>query len=235
MTIKILFDKEKLDSRFESGWGISYLLGDMLFDTGEKPEYLLHNMKALGINPEELKKVIISHNHWDHRAGLWDLLKINKDLEIYGCSDFFDEFKDKLKGYNFIKIEASKEIGKNIYTTGPFKASHKGMPILEQSLIVQNKDSISIICACGHMGLIDLINKAKSLFNGLKINLLLGGFHFIEADMRMAQYVVSQIKKSGIVKIAPAHCTGNEVAKLFKDLYGKNFITIKTGTEIELW
>jgi len=159
MLIKILFDKEKIDDRFESGWGISYLIGDVLFDTGEKSEYLLHNMKALSVKPEELKKVVISHNHWDHRAGLWDLLEINKNLEVYGCSDFYEEFKDKLKNYNFIKVEDFKEIAESIYTTGPFMASHKGTAILEQAIILKNKEEVSILCACGHMGLVNLINK----------------------------------------------------------------------------
>jgi 7,8-dihydropterin-6-yl-methyl-4-(beta-D-ribofuranosyl)aminobenzene 5'-phosphate synthase len=234
MQIKILFDKEKINDTFESGWGVSYLIGDVLFDTGEKPEYLLHNMKAFGVKPEALKKVVISHNHWDHRAGLWGLLEMNKNLEIYGCSDFYDEFKDKLKNYNFIKVEASKEIAENIYTTGPFKAFHKGTAVLEQTLVVKHKEEISIICACGHMGLINLINKAKELFVGKKIKLLLGGFHFIETDMRMAQYIVNETKKLGVECIAPAHCTGSEVTKLFEDLYGKNFITIKTGVELEI-
>ncbi|MFA5271338.1 MAG: MBL fold metallo-hydrolase [Candidatus Omnitrophota bacterium] len=234
MQIKILFDKEKLNETFESGWGISYLIGDVLFDTGEKPEYLLHNMEVFGVKPQDLKKVVISHNHWDHRAGLWDLLEMNKNLEVYGCSDFYDEFKEKLKNYNFIKIEVFQEIAGNIYTTGPFKALHKGSVVLEQALILKKEEEISILCACGHMGLVDLINKAKDRFPGKKINLLLGGFHFIEADMRMAQYVVSETKKLGVEKIAPAHCTGNEVAQLFKDLYGKNFIIIKTGTEIQI-
>lgn len=233
MKIKILFDKEKIDDRFESGWGISYLIGDVLFDTGEKSEYLLHNMKVLGVKPEELKKVVISHNHWDHRAGLWDLLKINKDLEIYGCSDFYDEFKVKLKGCNFIKIETFQEIASNVYTTGPFKALHKGTTVLEQALILKKEEEISIVCACGHMGLVNLINKAKERFLGKKINLLLGGFHFMETDMRMAQYIVAEIKKLSVRKVAPAHCTGSEVAQLFEDSYGKNFITIKTGIEIE--
>ncbi|MFA6280919.1 MAG: MBL fold metallo-hydrolase [Candidatus Omnitrophota bacterium] len=234
MRIKILFDKEKVNDSFESGWGISYLVGDVLFDTGEKSEYLLHNMKALGVKPEELKKVVISHNHWDHRAGLWGLLEINNNLQVYGCADFYDEFKDKFKNCNFVKIETFQEIAGDIYTTGPFKTSHKGTPVLEQALIVKNKEEISIICACGHMGLIDLINNVKALFCGKKINLLLGGFHFMETDMRLVQYVVSETKESGVEKIAPAHCTGSEAAQLFKDLYGKNFITIKTGIEIKI-
>lgn len=234
MQLKILFDKEKIDDRFESGWGLSYLLEDTLFDTGEKFDYLLKNIQAFGINPDAIKKVVISHNHWNHRAGLKELLKLRNDLKIYGCSDFFQEFKKKLNPLNFVEITNFNQISKDIYTTGPFKALYKASPILEQSLIVKTKKGISIICACGHMNLIELITRAKSLFSDERINFLIGGFHLIDADNRLTEYIVKEVKKMGIQTIAPSHCSGYEASRLFKELCGKNFIEVKTGMVFEL-
>ena len=45
---------------------------------------------------EAIERVVISHNHWDHSGGLWGLLNINKNIEVFVCSDFAGEFKDKL-------------------------------------------------------------------------------------------------------------------------------------------
>ncbi|MCK9616056.1 MAG: MBL fold metallo-hydrolase [Candidatus Omnitrophica bacterium] len=234
MKLKILFDKERIDDRFESGWGLSYLLEDTLFDTGEKFDYLLKNIQAFGVSLDTIKKLVISHNHWNHRTGLTELLKLRNDLKIYGCSDFFQEFKDRINSSNFIEITNFSQISKDIYTTGPFKTLYKASPILEQSLIVRTKEGISIICACAHMSLIELINRAKFLFANQKINFLIGGFHFIDTDNRLIEYIVKEVKNMGIENIAPSHCSGYEATRLFKGLYGKNFIEIKAGMVLEL-
>ena len=234
MKLKILFDRERIDDRFESGWGLSYLLEDTLFDTGEKFDYLLKNIQAFGVNLDAIKKLIISHNHWNHRAGLEELLKLRDDLKIYACSDFFQEFKPKLNPSNSIEVANFMQISKDIYTTGPFKTLYKASPILEQSVVVKTKKGISIICACAHMSLIELINKAKFLFAGEKINFLIGGFHLIDTDNRLIEYIAKEIKKMGIENIAPSHCSGYEATKLFKELYGKNFIELKAGMAVDL-
>lgn len=50
MKVKVIFDKEKIDNRFQSGWGLSYLIDEhVLFDTGERGSFLLHNMEVLHI------------------------------------------------------------------------------------------------------------------------------------------------------------------------------------------
>jgi 7,8-dihydropterin-6-yl-methyl-4-(beta-D-ribofuranosyl)aminobenzene 5'-phosphate synthase len=234
MKLQIIFDKEKIDDRFESGWGIAYLLEDTLFDTGEKFDYLSKNLKAFCISPDTIKNVVISHNHWNHRCGLWELLKLKKDLKIYGCSDFFQEFKDKLNLVNFIEITNFNQISKDIYSTGPFKTLYKADPVLEQALIVKTKKGISIVSACSHMSLIELINRAKFLFANEKINFLIGGLHLIDTDNRLTEYVVKEVKNMGVLNVAAGHCSGYEAVKFLKTLYGKNLIELKSGMVLEL-
>lgn len=234
MKLKVIFDKERIDEKFEGGWGIAYLLEDTLFDTGEKFDYLMNNLKAMGVPIDTIKKVVISHNHWNHRSGLWELLKIKKDLKIYGCADFFEEFKGQLDISNSIRVDNFMQISKDIYTTGPFKTLYKADPILEQSLIAKTKKGISIISACSHMSLIELINRAKFLFPGEKINFLIGGFHLMETDKRMVEYLAGEVKKMGVLNVASGHCSGYEAAQIFRDLYGENFIETKAGMILEL-
>lgn len=234
MQLKILFDKEKIDNRFETGWGLSYLLEDTLFDTGEKFEYLSANMKTLDINFDKIKNIVISHNHWDHRGGLFGLLNTKNDLKVYGCSDFYKEFKKELDGHDFNEVTGFMQITKDIYSTGPFKSRYKDIFIEEQSLIIKSGHGISVICGCTHMGLLELIKKIRILFKDEKINFLIGGFHLLDSDNRFIEYIVKEIQKIGVEKIGPSHCTGYEAIKLFKQSYGKNCIEIKTGMIIDL-
>jgi 7,8-dihydropterin-6-yl-methyl-4-(beta-D-ribofuranosyl)aminobenzene 5'-phosphate synthase len=58
--------------------GLSFLVsvtsGDrrrsLLFDTGSTVGGLAHNLHVLGINPEEIETIVLSHGHFDHTTGL---------------------------------------------------------------------------------------------------------------------------------------------------------------------
>ena len=76
MKIKVLFNSKSAYISLRSGWGLSMLIGNnILFDTGESGAFLLHNMKELNIDLSAIDAVVISHEHWDHTGGLWDVLK----------------------------------------------------------------------------------------------------------------------------------------------------------------
>ena len=55
-------------------WGFSALVEvdghRLLFDTGGRPETVLHNARELGLDLSNVEDVILSHNHWDHVTGL---------------------------------------------------------------------------------------------------------------------------------------------------------------------
>ncbi|MFA5101478.1 MAG: MBL fold metallo-hydrolase, partial [Candidatus Omnitrophota bacterium] len=77
MNIKVLYDKNTTNKKLHTGWGVSFLIDDtILFDTGEKGESLLENMRSLGVDINKIEAVVLSHDHWDHTGGLWDLLKM---------------------------------------------------------------------------------------------------------------------------------------------------------------
>ena len=64
MEIKILFDSEAIDMEFSIGWGLSVLInGNILFDTGERGDYLITNIEKMSIDIENIDAVVISHDH----------------------------------------------------------------------------------------------------------------------------------------------------------------------------
>ena len=55
-----------------------------LYDTGSSSDVLQNNMKILGIDPNSIEEIVISHGHWDHFGGLlWLLGQIENDVPVY--------------------------------------------------------------------------------------------------------------------------------------------------------
>ena len=66
--LKILADNHTADKNLRICWGFSCLInGKILFDTGESNEVLTFNMHKLGVSPESITKIVISHDHFDAR------------------------------------------------------------------------------------------------------------------------------------------------------------------------
>jgi 7,8-dihydropterin-6-yl-methyl-4-(beta-D-ribofuranosyl)aminobenzene 5'-phosphate synthase len=47
----------------------------ILFDTGYSPVGVPHNMEMLGVDPEEIETVVMSHAHMDHTGALYPILE----------------------------------------------------------------------------------------------------------------------------------------------------------------
>jgi 7,8-dihydropterin-6-yl-methyl-4-(beta-D-ribofuranosyl)aminobenzene 5'-phosphate synthase len=64
----------------------------VLFDTGQSGTVLLHNLAALGVEPESIDALAISHAHHDHTGGLPALLdRTRPGLPLYANPDLFRE------------------------------------------------------------------------------------------------------------------------------------------------
>jgi len=237
MQIKILFGKDTQDKNLRTGWGVSFLIDDkILFDTGEKGEWLLENMHILGVDINKIKGVIISHDHWDHWGGLWDLLTQKAGFKVYACPRFSKEFKEKVeksKG-ELIEAEKFKEIAPSIYTTGEIPGAYHGRYMAEQAMVLKTNNGLTVTTGCAHPGILKILEKVKAKFLSEPIYFVLGGFHLIEQDKRAIEIIVENFKRMGIIKVGPTHCSGPQAEEIFKKIYQDNFVEIKTGEVLEV-
>jgi len=155
MKVTIVYDNEA-NPGFKSGWGFSCLIetGEkLLFDTGDSGRKLIYNLRQLKVQPENVAKVVISHNHWDHTGGLKEFLRLNNKAEVIHPKSF----------------SKSTEICAGIYSTGAF-----GAFIKEQSLVVNTEKGNVVVTGCAHPGLENIIEKSRELG---EIYGVIGGFH----------------------------------------------------------
>jgi 7,8-dihydropterin-6-yl-methyl-4-(beta-D-ribofuranosyl)aminobenzene 5'-phosphate synthase len=237
MKLKILFDKKTDNKNLYTGWGVSFLIDNkILFDTGENGRWLIENMETMGVDAGEIEAAVISHDHWDHTGGLWEVLAKNKGLIVYACPHFGSEFKEKVKKYKAELREADKprEIVGGVFIGGEITGSYHGLDLAEQALLLRTQNGVTVITGCAHPGIINILERAKEVFPDDPIFLVCGGFHLMEADKRTIETVVERFKEIKVRKAAPTHCSGELAEDIFKKSYGDNFIEIKVGKVLDV-
>ncbi len=234
VTLFVVYDNNEFDKKLKTSWGFACLIEvkgkKILFDTGGDSSILLSNIKALGILPEEIEIIVLSHIHGDHTGGLFGFLEVNPNVTIYLPNSFPQDFKDRIKHYgaNYVNIEEGKEIFDGVYSTGEL-----GTWIKEQSLIIKTEKGVVLITGCAHPGIVNIIRKAKELSNS-NVYLVIGGFHLIGKSDEEIEGIIKNFKELGVKKVAPCHCTGEKAMNLFEKNYKNNFIKVGVGKIIKI-
>jgi len=200
MTITIVYDNETRKENLKADWGFACIVDAegtrILFDTGANGAILLHNMRMLGLAPKTVDEIFISHGHWDHTGGLSGILEAKGGkIKVYIPASFSGDSN----AAEFVKLSASLEMHRNIYSTGELKN-------IEQALIVKTDDGVAVITGCSHPGVGAILEAAAP--NG-KVTALIGGLHgFTQFDLLR-----------DIELICPLHCTQHkrEIASLFPE------------------
>lgn len=72
-------------------WGFSVFIetpsGNLLWDTGGILHVLEHNLRTLGIQPESIQNIALSHGHFDHTSGLIDVLRLAPEAKLWASPD----------------------------------------------------------------------------------------------------------------------------------------------------
>ena len=227
--LTILYDSNPCDCRLKSSWGFSCLIElrekTILFDTGGDGEILLYNMRILNKDPKIIDMAVLSHIHRDHTGGLWSLLRERSPLKVYIVASFPQECEQKVKKYGgeVVRVDASLEIARGIYSTGEMDHGIK-----EQSLVIRTSKGMILITGCAHPGIVEIIKKAKSIARE-NIYMVVGGWHLSSVGEREIKGIIDTFQRMGIQKVAPCHCTGDKAMLMFKREYGENFIKAGVG------
>jgi 7,8-dihydropterin-6-yl-methyl-4-(beta-D-ribofuranosyl)aminobenzene 5'-phosphate synthase len=201
MKITVAYDNEVKQEGLRAGWGFSALIENekeppILFDAGADSPTLLHNMKELNIDSENIGIIVISHAHADHTGGLSELLRINKSAEVYLPGSFRGLFPAERK-VTIVKKDAI-QICENVFSTGEIEG-------IEQSLALKTDRGIFVVTGCSHPGMRSILGAAAKFG---KVYGIAGGFHGF-SDFKAFD---------GLAIIYPCHCTvyKREILDLFK-------------------
>lgn len=236
MDIRVVFDNRTVSNEYVSGWGLSLLIGDtILFDTGQRGDYLIYNLHALNVDINKIGHVVLSHEHFDHAGGLWDLLKTRKEMAVHGCPHFSEDFKKMVRtlGSRFIENDYFEEIIPGVRTTGELDGFDGYVPLPEQALCIGDRKKMSIITGCAHYGIENLIRRVSNERVEI-IDLVMGGFHMLGYSGDMVTSTINLFRQAGVRRVCPMHCTGDGAIHSFRKIYGTSFVDGMVGIAVAL-
>ena len=234
LTVTILYDNYIFTEGTQADWGFSCLIKGtektILFDTGTKPDILLHNVKILKVNLKEIELVALSHIHGDHTGGLSAFLKENSKVSVYVPISFPDEFNKGVEatGAKIVSVDKPVAICKGVFSTGEM-----GTAIKEHGLILDTEKGLVFITGCAHPGIVGMVQRAKEVLDK-NIYMVFGGFHLMQKSDAEMKEIIRQFKEMGVLKVGATHCTGEHQIDLFRKAYGENFVQMGVGRVIEI-
>jgi 7,8-dihydropterin-6-yl-methyl-4-(beta-D-ribofuranosyl)aminobenzene 5'-phosphate synthase len=216
MIIKIVYDNIA-DPGLTAGWGFSCLIEleeeSILFDAGWDGDLLLSNLRLMGEKPEEIRRIILSHPHWDHIGGL-NHLKM-AESEVWVPKSFSKHLKEEMATrFDLHEVGGACEICEGVWTTGEI-----GGKIKEQSLALATSRGLLVVVGCSHPGVSKISNAASRFGRPWGI---IGGMHGSEEYHAL----------DDLDLIVPAHCTVHKREML--DRYPDKSMDGKVGMQLDI-
>jgi 7,8-dihydropterin-6-yl-methyl-4-(beta-D-ribofuranosyl)aminobenzene 5'-phosphate synthase len=217
-----------------TAWGFAAVIAmgndRVLFDTGGDGAMLLDNLRKLRIDLDSVDAVVLSHIHGDHVGGLNGVLERRPDVVVYLPQSFPAGFRRSVeqRGAQVESVSGPKHLFGAFHSTGELDSGTR-----EQALIIDTEAGLVIITGCAHPGIVEVARSARA-YLGKDIYLLMGGFHLSGLDQGAIRGIIAELRRLGVRKVAPSHCTGHEATELFRASWGSDFLEGGCGAVIEL-
>ena len=248
-----LYEEAHAADAYISGHGVSYLIrtdsGTVLLDIGNNPDQLevvpfVQNLKVLGIDWDEVDRIIISHPHPDHVGGTnawWDATVSMAGIDLPGSMDdrfIFAPTPLAFKGAVHITVPTLPI--PDVATTGVisfpvnFPLSLLEPKGSEQALVVRVAgQGLVLITSCGHPGLEKLVERAEALYGQTVIGVV-GGLHYETATPQEIEPQIQflQGRRPGLVALSP-HDSNPQVLAAFQTAFGDRYHTLRVGEAIQ--
>lgn len=161
------------------------------------------------------------------------------------------EWEDNLRG-----VSDYLWITRNILLMKLPSSPGKGGPmgIEEIHIVLLTQKGLVIAQGCGHPEILDILDETISYTGEERVNLILGGTRLLRPGkvvklpgqsgaMEVPSHgytdeevleIAQELKKRGVQRIIPTHCTGEHMEQIFKDVFKDRYIHQQLGTVITI-
>jgi len=150
-------------------------------------------------------------------------------------------------GGTFVVYDHPTEIWNGVWLTGPVPRKYPeknwspGVQIQDgdgwkednlpedQSMVFNTSQGLVVLTGCGHSGIINTMDYARSSIRNAPIHAAMGGFHLYELDDEKLRWTAAKLREFGLANFLGAHCTGIEAVYKIRELTGLSRRTCSVG------
>lgn len=242
-----LYEEASISPDLISGHGVSYLIrtdaATILMDVGHNPDELdiapfMQNMQRLGINWEEIDRIVISHPHPDHIGGVaaWRPQTVSFGKLPGGIGERLVFVPSDMAFDGAIHATIPTLPSPDVATTGVisypeiFPLSLFNPKGMEQALVVNIAgEGLVIITGCGHPTIEKLIARTEALYS-LPVVGIVGGLHYEGFDFEDVQPHVEFLASRNLKLVAVSpHDSSPEALQAFQSAFADRYRPLKVG------
>jgi len=199
----------------------------VIFDTGARPQVLLHNMRCLKVDPHEIDTVVLSHEHSDHTGGLPAVVGDHQPA-VYYPATFSQKTLAPARAANstMVPVDADASPCPGVTVLAPL-----GRPP-ESGLLLETSAGPVLVVGCAHPGVL-IMAQAAAQSAGKPPVAVLGGFHLGSQSERQVAELAKQLQALGVKRCGPAHCTGARAIAQLALAFGEGLIPLGVGAVVE--
>lgn len=141
-------------------------------------------------------------------------------------------------GGRFVEVAAPTQVFPGGWLTGPVPRTHpernwSGSKRVKTpaglaedtlpediSLVVDTDRGLVVVTGCGHAGVVNIVEYARSSVRKAPVFALVGGVHLFPADDAALDWTAGRLREAGVSQLLGAHCTGVEAVYALRGKLG---------------
>ena len=181
-------------------------------------------------NKEALARVHVASGFFDSRVGTPPGVEQNQMIRVR------EEFEPT--GGSFVVHAAPVALQPGVWLTGPVPRKHpernwsgsvqvktagglrEDVINDDMSLVIDTAAGLVIVTGCGHAGVINIIEHARTFVRPAAVHALIGGVHLFRATEQTLAWTAAKMREFAVENFIGAHCTGIETVYRLRQAVG---------------
>lgn len=177
-------------------------------------------------NPRALSRAHVGRGFFDSRFGTPANVEQNRMIAVR------PEYESG--GGTFVVHDGPVELQPGVWLTGPVPRRHpernwSGSTRVrtaagvkedtiddDMALVIDTAQGLVVITGCGHAGVINILEQARTVARPAPVHALVGGIHLFNATDETLTWTAGKLREFGLGHFIGAHCTGLETVYRFR-------------------